>query len=81
MPRYFLNQVHKGELIPDVEGAEFADLEAVRKEAVLAAREIMADRLIKGEEVNHSKFEVLSETGTVVLTLPFSEALPKDEAQ
>jgi hypothetical protein len=79
MPRYYLNQIYKGQRIVDQEGAEFIDLAAVRHELTLAARQIMADRLMKGEEPDHSRFEVFDENGQLVLTLAFSDAYPRSE--
>jgi hypothetical protein len=74
--RYFLNQVHRGECIIDDEGECFPDLEAVKNEVIVSAREIMAERLRNGDDLNHSRFEVQDERGQVVLVLPFSEAIP-----
>jgi hypothetical protein len=40
----------------------------------------MADRLMQGEEPDHSRFEVFDETGQLVLTMaPFADAFPKSE--
>lgn len=76
LPRFFLHQRHGGDLIEDIEGAEFADLDALRREAVLSAREIMSERLLKGEDMNNSAFEIVDEGGNVVLCVSFKEALP-----
>jgi hypothetical protein len=81
MSRFYLHQFHDGECIPDFEGEEFASIEAVRAEAVLAAREIMADRMIKGEEPDHSRFEVKDDEGRIVLVFPFLEALSNHGAE
>lgn len=80
MPRYHLNQIYKAKYIVDEEGADFIDLAAVRHELTLAARQIMADRLIKGEELNNSRFEVLDDNGQLVMTMPFSDAIPSSDA-
>lgn len=77
MPQFHLNQTYKGKYIIDDERAEFIDLAAVRHELILAAREIIADRLMKGEELNDSRFEVFNEDGEFVMTMPFSEAIPR----
>ncbi|MDB5594171.1 MAG: hypothetical protein JWM36_1132 [Hyphomicrobiales bacterium] len=47
----------------------------IREEAVVAARQIMAERLLKGEDLNHSRFEVVDESGAVVLVFPFQSAI------
>lgn len=77
--RYYLNQVHRGECILDEEGECFPDLEALKSEVIVAAREIMAERLLTGEDLNHSRFEVKNESGEVVLVLPFSDAIPASD--
>jgi hypothetical protein len=76
VPRYFLHQRRKDELIEDSEGAEFADLEQLKRELVLAAREIMTDRLMAGRSIDDTAFEVMDEAGRVVLKMPFQQALP-----
>jgi hypothetical protein len=80
LPRFYLHQVHNGECIPEIEGEDFANIEAVRAEAILAAREIMADRMMKGDEPDHSRFEVKDEDGRIVLVFPFAEAIPSNGA-
>ena len=62
---------------PTLKARSLQSSEAVKAEAILAAREIMADRMIKGDEPDHSRFEVKDDKGRTVLVFPFSEALPK----
>jgi hypothetical protein len=38
MPKLFLHQIHKGECILDEDGADFINLDALRRELILAAR-------------------------------------------
>lgn len=78
MPRFYLDQVHQGECIRDAEGAEFTDLHALRMEAIAAAREIMAGRLIRGDALNNSHFEIRNDLGHIVMVMPFKDALPND---
>jgi len=47
LPRYFL---HIGELDTDPEGTELPDLEAARHEAMLAAREMLAEWILHGTD-------------------------------
>jgi hypothetical protein len=81
VPKFFLDQVHKGECIPDAEGAEFPDLQALKDEAVVAAREIMAERLVNGDALDHSRFVVKDDKGQIVLVMPFKDALPDGYAE
>lgn len=81
MPRYFIHQIHRGDRITDEEGDDFADLDALRGEMTLAAREIMAGRLLRGEELDQSRFEVRDESGDLVLVFPFKDAIPGQKGQ
>lgn len=77
--RYFFHQIHKGERIPDLEGADFDNLAAARAEAILAARDIMGSRLRAGVALDHSVFEICDADGRILQTMPFQEALPIDD--
>ena len=46
MPRYFFHIRREDKLNEDPEGTELASVEEAQKEANLAAREILADRLL-----------------------------------
>jgi hypothetical protein len=59
-----------GLVAADDEGVELEDIGAARNEAVLAAREIMADALRKGHLPIDHRFEIYDETGPI-LTFPF----------
>ena len=75
MPRYYFN-VRDGEtLSEDVDGIELQDLEAARREAIVAARDIMIDQLRGGEQVDGQIFEIEDEEGEVLLVIPVRDAL------
>lgn len=74
MPRYFLNLRHRGELVQDVEGADYTNLEAARTDAILSAREIMANRVMRGKRAEGGRFEIVDDKGEVVLAVPFEDA-------
>ncbi|MDB5522352.1 MAG: hypothetical protein JWM58_115 [Rhizobium sp.] len=75
MPRYYFN-VRDGETISeDVDGIELQDLEAARREAIVAARDIMIDQLRGGEQVDGQIFEIENEDGEVLLVIPVRDAL------
>ncbi len=80
MPRYFLHVREAGDLVEDPDGTEFPDEAAVRKEAVEAAREIMAEHIRKGLDVSGWSFEVVDEDGRPVMSVPFSEAVQRVDA-
>ncbi len=74
--RYYFNIREGGTLIEDPDGEEFASPEAMRAEAVEAARELMATRLLSGQPMNGRKFEIIDEAGTLVGELLFRDAIP-----
>lgn len=58
-------------LIPDDEGSELADMEAVLAEAFDAARELMATAIRKGVDVSNYAFEITDEDGNMAVRVPF----------
>jgi hypothetical protein len=76
MSRYYLHLRNEGEYIRDPEGADFANVEAAKLEAVRSAREIIADEIYSGSPVDlRDSIEVADTEGRTVLTVPFSDAV------
>jgi hypothetical protein len=75
MTRFYLHIREGDALLEDLEGQDFVSLAAAKNEAVAAAREIMSERIRRGEPPNRSSFEIRDKDGQLVLTLPFQEAL------
>jgi hypothetical protein len=76
MPVYFLHlrTTDRG-LITDIEGAEFSDLDAARREALGSAIDLWGSYVRSGSDPSGCAFEVVDEGGRMCLRLPFSEAL------
>lgn len=74
MRYYFHVRSHDG-LALDPEGAEFDSLDAACDEAFEAAREILADRLLRGEVIDGEVFEITTENGEIARTVPFRHSL------
>ena len=73
MPRYFFH-VRDGEAVQaDPEGADLPDIEAARKAAVDRAYAIWSARPPDPEH-NGQVFEIVDDTGEMVLEVAFSEA-------
>ena len=74
MPRYFL---HVGELDTDPEGTELPDLEAARREAVLAAREMLAEWIMHGTDDIPTRIVITDEAGNVLGIVCVRDVLPR----
>ncbi|UVF22398.1 hypothetical protein HPT29_024895 (plasmid) [Microvirga terrae] len=79
MPRYFLHLRYPASedgFARDDEGDEIPDHKALRQHVIETARDLMRGARLKAiPEWLQCTFEVTDESGTVVLTLPFSDAV------
>jgi hypothetical protein len=66
MPRYFFHVREGADVSRDREGQELPNVEAARREAIAANREILGDRILHGGALNHRSIEIADETGHVV---------------
>ncbi|MBY3027093.1 DUF6894 family protein [Rhizobium leguminosarum] len=75
MPKYFFH-IRKNEVLEeDLEGIDLASPEQASEEAVAAAREIVAERIRRGESADGDTFEIMTEEGSLVATVPFRSAI------
>ncbi|MER2269791.1 DUF6894 family protein [Methylobacterium oxalidis] len=83
MPLYFFNVRHRpgpAGLAVDPEGEEFADVNAAREHALSMARiSIARERLTMIRDWMVCSFEIMDESGQLVLTVPFSDTVPVEE--
>ena len=77
MPLFFLHIRQGDDLVKDLEGQEFPDLESARQDATAGAREILAERVRAGEGVDGDRIDVCDESGTVLATVPFPSLLKR----
>lgn len=75
MTRYFFHIRSRTERIEDREGADFDTLDAAVTEARLAAREILAEDVRKGQVDDTRLFEIFNERGELVARLSFKDAI------
>jgi hypothetical protein len=75
MARFFFHIRDGADLSRDLEGEEFANLEAARREAVSSGREMLGERLLHGGSLNHRQIEITDETGHVVDVLMISDVI------
>jgi hypothetical protein len=73
MPRYYFNIRDGGDFAQDPEGVEFATLDLAREEAVTAVREILSEKLMRGEVVDGQTMEICDEEGHVLDTIIFKD--------
>ena len=74
MPRYFLHLRDGSDELLDPEGLILPE-EAVEGAALLAARDCMAADVRQGRLDLKYRIDVHAESGEIVLTLPFADAL------
>lgn len=74
MPRFFFH-LKDGATFCDEEGMSFATVEEARKEAMRAAREIMADEVRHGSLTLVDRIEIADEGGNPVTVVTFAEAV------
>ena len=76
--RYFMNMRYRGRLIPDYEGDELPNEDAVRGHALATASDlIFRTRMDTIRSWFDCSFEVTDESGRVVLAMPFDEVIPE----
>jgi hypothetical protein len=81
VPRYFLHLRDGADELLDKEGQELANMEAVRKNVVTAARDVMAGDLRNGVIDLRYRIDAETHAGEIVYTLAFRHAfstIPED---
>lgn len=56
-------------------GLEFPSLDVAHNEAVLAAREMISEKVLTDEVIDAQSFEITAEDGDVLDTVPFRSVL------
>jgi hypothetical protein len=77
MGRFYFHLKEGNELIPDEDGIELPDVAAATREALLTARELLADAIKAGRPKVPEALMIADEAGRTVEILPFSAALPE----
>jgi hypothetical protein len=78
MPRYYFHIRREGKLMRDNEGAELPGVKAAFHEAQVAAREILAEKILRGEVIDGDEFEIEDELGKKLFDIPFKSVLRLD---
>jgi hypothetical protein len=75
MPRYYFHIRKDGHLEEDHEGAVFPSLDDACEEALQAAREMLAEKVLANDVIDGQQFEISDEDGYLLQTVPFRSAL------
>jgi hypothetical protein len=75
MPHYYFHVREGSELSKDTEGQDLPNVEAARKEAISASREMLGEKLLHGGSLNHRTIEIADETGHVVDVVSSNDVL------
>lgn len=75
MPRYFFHVRDPSGFSQDTEGTVLADDERACTEATLAAREMLAEKIMRNEIVDGAVFEVVRGDGVLIGTIPLKSVI------
>ena len=75
MARYYMHLRDGTEQILDPEGLEFANVEALRKAVLVAARDLMTGDIREGVIDFRFRIDAEDEAGVIIYTLPFKHAI------
>ena len=75
MARYYMHLRDGTEQILDPEGLEFANVEALRKAVLVAARDLMTGDIRDGVLDFRFRIDAEDESGAIVYSLPFKHAV------
>lgn len=79
MPRYFFHVRDSDGLSEDNEGAILPGDEQARLEALKAAREMLAEKIIRDEVLDGTQFEVVRYDGSLIAKVPLRSVMRLSE--
>lgn len=77
MTRFYLHQQIAGGIIEGPDGTEAVDLAAVKLEASIASRQLLAAAILNGAVPLTKAFSITDPSGTLLAVVPLREALPQ----
>ncbi|PZQ59968.1 MAG: hypothetical protein DI570_15220 [Phenylobacterium zucineum] len=75
MPKYHLNLFNGGGPVPDEAGQVLQDIDAARAQAIEGIRSILSAEIILGVVDLRGRIEIADETGDVLMTVDFTDAV------
>ena len=77
MGRFYFHLQARDEIVQDDEGSDFPDLSAARREAVLSARELLAEAIRSGNQKVPDAFVIADEDWRTLDTVLLAAVLPE----
>ena len=78
MGRFYFHLQVGDQIVPDDEGKELPDLSAAEHEAILTARELVAEAIKSGRPEVPEAFVIADEEGREIDTVPLAAVLPEN---
>jgi hypothetical protein len=78
MPKYVFHIREDGVLDRDEDGIDLPNADVAYKEAINAAREMLAEKVLKGDVIDGQRFELTTEDGILLCEVPFRALLRLD---
>lgn len=73
---YFLHRKTPTGYIADPDGSVLPSLDAAHEEALASARDLWAEAIVTQHDLSKDSFEIMDGTGHLLLSVPFTDALP-----
>jgi hypothetical protein len=77
MGRFYFHLQAGDEIVQDDEGTDLPDLSAAQREALLGARELLAEAIRNGKPETPEAFVIADEEGRALSIVPFAAVLPR----
>src|SRR5260370_39835418 len=77
MGRFYFHLQADDQIVPDDEAADLPHLSAAEHEAILAARELLAEAIKSGRPAVPESFVIADEAGRELAIVPFTAVLPR----
>jgi hypothetical protein len=81
MARFYFHVQKAGCLLQDTDGTDLPDIEAAKREALLAARDILSDAIKTGRPEVPAAFVIADEAGRKLDVVLIAAVLPKPLSQ
>jgi hypothetical protein len=77
MRRFYFHLQTDDQIVPDDQGVDLPNLSGAEHEAILAARELLAEAIKSGKPEVPKAFVIADEEGRALAIVPFTAVLPR----